>query len=139
MPRVPERWERSPGVWLWKIDRIIEDLGRGEGGGRAYRGGVGWSRLPPERVLGVPGGPCHQLWIPGMKPKAFRAGSSDGDRGQLWLHNTALVIFKRLMMQFKISLECSPPPPHTHTVLPALLQRAPGLPANPKLSGKGEE
>lgn len=71
-----------------------------------------------------------------MKPRAMRAGSPAGGRGQLWLHNTALVIFKRLMMQFKISLECFPP---THTLLPALLQRALGLPGNPKLSGKGEE
>lgn len=40
--------------------------------------------------------------------------------GTLRLRNMSVVIFKRLMMQFKISLECSPPthppaPTHTHT------------------------
>lgn len=71
----------------------------------APAGGV----LGAGRVWASLGGPCHQPGIPEMKLKAFKARSPAGDRGQLWLHTTALVIFKRLMMQFKISLECSPP------------------------------
>lgn len=85
------------------------------------------------RVWACLGGPCHEPGTPGMKPKAVRAGSPAEDRGQLWLHNTALVIFKRLMMQFKISLECSP----THTRSPlGLAAKGTGAAWRPQIERK---
>lgn len=52
---------------------------------------------------------------------------------------TLLVIFKRLMMQFKISLECFNPPPLLHAPFPLHANPPSGLPWAAKQSdGEGE-